>query len=360
MLNKIQTADTLHLIQCSIGTETYGLDMSWARSIQRSDRLRFASEAEVEDAAAGFIGWLPGNKEDIPVFSLANRLGRPALPAKSDALQRVIVLPSPLPPTGGKDKQEQLWALLVDRVSQVMQVTGDHFFPLPPIVINPDTNYFEGIIRLEKDLILFLSPVWLYPDISTNAGEFQSSSSELQGSSFESQIPRKKNVPKSRTTPSPSKIARIMIFSTRQTESDEPALSFGLSITQVTEVLRPRPLIPVPTAPPFVLGLINWRDRPVPIIDLDARLGSTSSPKSPANGYSRLMIARSVGRDAFVGFPIQPAVRTLPLPLPHHASTQTLPIDQTLVRGVVELEDETLALPDIQRILDVSPHILHL
>ncbi len=150
-----------------------------------------------------------------------------------------------------------------------------------------------------------------------------------------------------------------MIFSTRQAESDEPALSFGLSITQVTEVLRPRPLIPVPTAPPFVLGLINWRDRPVPIIDLDARLGSTASPKSPANGHSRLIIARSVGRDAFVGFPIQSVVRTLPLPLPHQASTQTLPIDQTLVKGVVKLEDETLALPDIQRILYVSPHISH-
>ena len=37
MLNPTRTTDTLRLIRCNIGHETYGLDMSWVRSIQRLD-----------------------------------------------------------------------------------------------------------------------------------------------------------------------------------------------------------------------------------------------------------------------------------------------------------------------------------
>ncbi len=350
MPNQNQTADTLRLIQCTVGDETYGLDMSWVRNIQRADRLRPVLEAEA-DNTAGLVGWLPGHQSNIPVFSLAKRLGTPALAVKGGALQRIIVLPSPTPPSGPKDQGEQLWALLVDHVSQVIQVPTDRFYPLPPVVANPVTNYFEGIIRLEETLILLISPAWLHPDTASNISHSQTTDSESQilteKPEFGFKEPESKN-PKPEIQNLKSSTGRIMIFSTPHPEPHDQILSFGLSLTQVPEILRSRPLIPVPAAPLFVLGLINWRDRPVPVIDLEARLGLTSQTPPLVNGYSRLMIAR----ETFVGFPIESGVQALRLPLAHQPSSQTLALDQNLVKGMVDIEGATLVLPDIQEILN--------
>ncbi len=367
MSNKIQTTDTLRLIQCTVGDETYGLDMSWVRNIQRADRLRLITQAE--DDTAGFIGWLPGPKSDIPVFSLANRLGQLTLPAKNEALQRIIVLPSPIPPSDTKHQGEQLWALLVDHVSQVIQISREHFYSLPSIVTNPVTNYFEGIIRLEENLILLLSPAWLHPQTVSDsegvthimtdhniaghnmASDPQTPAADQSGAENPepvlSTVAKQAEIELSNAQNLKSSVGRIMVFSTSQ---EEQALSFGLSITQIPEVLRPLPLTPVPTAPSFVLGLINWRDRPVPVIDLAARLGLESATKPVTNGHTRLLIARGADQNTFVGFSIQAGVQVLRLPLAHQPASRILPLDQTLVKGAVNIEGKTLVLPDIQKL----------
>ena len=356
MPNQIQTNDTLRLIQCTVGDETYGLNMSWVRNIQRADRLRPVSRAEVD--TAGLIGWLPGLESDIPIFSLANRLGltdrsaQSTSPAGDGALQRIIVLPSPLPPADPTEQREQLWALLVDQVSPVIQIPSANFYPLPAIVADPATNYFEGIISLEEALVLLLSPAWLHPQESNSESDFEEVSHHIAGSP---QMPTTNRPNPANLTPKTqnpkSSARRIMVFST---SSEDQVYSFGLSITQIPEVLRPRPLTPVPTAPPFVLGLVNWRDRPVPIIDLDARLGLAPQTKPTANRHTRLIIARGVDQDTFVGFAIQAGVRVLRLPLPHQPISNPLPLDQTLVKGAFDIEGKTLVLPDIQNIMAVG------
>jgi|GEM_PF-1222274 len=354
MLTQFKTTNTLHLIRCSIGDETYGLDMAWVRSIERTDRLLIRSEMHIDDT--GFAGWLPSNKGDIPVFDLAGHLGRSSSSREVNAQQRIIVLPSPVPFTRGKADEGRPWALLVDQVSQVMQISEDRFQPLPWIVTNPTTNYFEGIVRLEDTLILLLSPEWLHPNAPA-AHETTSQAPQEQAAQHLAQNGRAKAIDLSipplpqQDGPANSKGGRIMVFSTAKAEPDDRPLSFGLSITQVPEVLRPLPLIPVPAAPPFVLGLVNWRNRPVPIIDLDARLGLKRDPGLSSNGQSRLMIARGTGQNALVGFFIRPAVQTFSLPIAHRPTTRTLAVDSTLVRGMVELKNETLIIPNVPAIL---------
>lgn len=49
------------------------------------------------------------------------------------------------------------------------------------------------------------------------------------------------------------------------------AVSYGLPIGQVLEVIRPRQLTPIPGAPPIALGLINVRGMVCTVLDL-ARL----------------------------------------------------------------------------------------
>ncbi len=337
--------DTLRFIRCGIGDETYALDMSRVRSIQRTDDLRPNAQLEAKNSAP--VGWLPNNKGDIPVFSLAELLERPypASPSmgNSNTLQRVIVL----------DTKPQPWALQVDRVLPVAQIPADHVTLLPPIVANPSIDYFQGIINLEQTLMMLLSPAWLdsvTPDNPTgykakihpqnithaDAGKPAANTQESKTYHFNKQI---------------SKSGYMLVFSTTLPQPGERPLSFGLSVSQVPEVLNSLPLVPVPGVLPFVLGLVNWRNRPVPVINLNSRLGLASPLNPSTNGQNRLIITRGTTRDTFVGFPIEPEIRMLRLPIAHHPCTRTLPLDQTLTKGSVELENETLAIPDIQGIL---------
>ncbi len=389
MLNQTRTSGTLRLIRCGIAAETYGLDMSWVRSIQRTDRLHRNPEAEgpstsrcgqpVEPTGHNPVGWLVGNEGDIPVFSLANQLGRPSPPplsteGGSGALQRIVVLnPLPSPPPAGGSKGGRPWALLVDRVSQVIQVPADHVVSLPPVVVNPFTDYFKGVIKLDEELILFLSPERLHPDASLSAGRPVREAANLSPGPILST--------RSPTTSAGGQHRRhgqIVVFSIAEPHPGERALSFGLSISQIPEILQPLPMIPVPAAPAFVLGLINWRDWPVPVIDLASRLGLAPEANPSANGRTRLIIVRDKGhvlpvpspalspvegvverssskggsnQGTLVGFLVQPAIRVLRLPIAHQPCSRTLPLDQALTRAIVELENETLVIPDIRGIL---------
>lgn len=144
-----------------IGSEAYALDMSWVKSIQRIDRLQPASKMELEDI--DLVGWLPDRGGDIPVLSLTGQLRRPTSSIGKGGLRRIIVLAAPASSESNVSYTFQSWALLVDQVSQVIQVPVAQIEPLPPLLTNPDFNFFEGIIKLTDSLILLLSPEWLRP-----------------------------------------------------------------------------------------------------------------------------------------------------------------------------------------------------
>ncbi len=324
MIDQTRAEDTLRLIRCSIADETYGLDMSWVRSIQRTDRLRRNPEAE------GPVGWLPASEGDVPVFSLASRLGR--LSGKSSAQERIIIL----------NTEPRAWGLLVDRVSRVIRIPTDRVVSLPQIVVGPSANYFEGVIRLDEELILFLSPEQLHPDAAPKT-DAPAKQIDVATPDFGTSLPTK-DVERQRRS-----LGRIIVFSIAEPFPGKQPLSFGLSISQVPEILASLPTIPVPGAPAFVLGLANWRDRPLPVIDLAERLKLT--PSSSTNGSGRVIIARGAGvsgEDVLIGFPIRPAIRVLRLPIAHQPSSRVLPLDPALIRGIVELEDETLVIPDMR------------
>ncbi len=48
---------------------------------------------------------------------------------------------------------------------------------------------------------------------------------------------------------------------------------FAIDVTELKEVIKPRAILEVPNAPPFVKGIISLRGEIVPIIDLRERLG---------------------------------------------------------------------------------------
>ncbi len=333
---------TLRFIRCSIQDESYGLDMTWVRSIQRADQLKRESGDD------GMVGWLSSREGNIPVYDLANRLGRAA--STFNAQGRIIILnPLASGTMSAAARSTRPWALLVDRVSQVIQVAMDRLIPLSAVTAHSLSNYFRGVIRLGEELVLFLAPEQLHPDAPSRA-EQPVNQSEHSGSGTNYSTNGK--APASSGKNRARREKQILLFSTTEPLSGERALSFALSITQVPEILNTIPLTRVPGAPSFVLGLVNWRNRPVPVIDLDARLGLPSSTLS-LDRRTRLLIVRSPngsGMDVFAGLMIR-QVRAIRLPLASKPCQYSLPIEKCLVSGMVDFDKETVAIPNISQIL---------
>jgi len=360
MLHQDETNESLRFIRCGIGEEAYGLEMSWVRSIQRADRLRHNREeadsqigqrrASVAPPGDEPVGWLPGNAGDIPVFSLASRLGRPFLsylPAEGELgnSQRIVVLNPPQPnPRMGTWEGMRPWALLVDRVSQVNQVQADQMIPLPPIPVSPRADYFKCVIKVDERLILLLSPERLHPEALADVR------AKVDETTNPTVVPGTRRSEPSPTGPHHSH-SQIVVFQVTDPRPSERATSLGLSISQVREITESPPIIPIPGAPASVSGLVDWRGLPVPIIDIAERLGLA---QAPADTRTRLVIASdrgTSGKGALVGLISRPAIRLLRLPVAHLPSKRPLHLDPALTRGIFELESETLVIPDIQGIL---------
>ena len=144
-----------------------------------------------------------------------------------------------------------------------------------------------------------------------------------------------------------------MLFSTPGADPREWPVSFGLSVTQVLELVELPEIILIPSAPGFVSGLINWRDHPVPVIDLNARLARDQSAAALSEDC-RILIVRATHQEELAGLLIQPDTRVQPLPITHAPSRRELSLDRTMVSGMFELAEATMIIPDLDAVLGVA------
>lgn len=318
--------DTVRVLLCEVGDTKYALDMKCVNSVLREEHIYWNTDGNLPD------GWIHTKAEQFPVYSLAGRLGFAV--NKSETLQRVLVLTT----------AQGNWGLLVDNVSQVTQINAEQIAQMPSVIKNAGT-YFDGLVRQEENFVLLLSPERLHPEAQLISDYSQHTET----------LEKKASLPSNEEKISGR--GRLLLFSLIEgTHSNERSVFFGLSVTQVLEVLNSLPLIPVPKSPAFVRGLVNWHNRPVPVIDLAARFGLPSLSDESA---TRLLICRDIDKENLLGFQIQPSVRMLSLPVPHSLSHRELPINKSLCKAVVELRNETLIIPDAQQIFSMHIHNPH-
>jgi len=313
------TDSALRFIRCWAGERPYALDMEWVRSIQRVDQL------ERSAGTRGEIGWLKTAGMRVPVWALSERLETAV--SEESALQRVIVLNDAVRP----------WGILVDRVSQVTAVTPSNSFPMPKLAINPEKPYFSGVLLWQDALLLRLKPDALHPDAAI------ASVVDVERAAMPMAANGKVEMVGENGRLSTDESGQIVVFKLPIRPQESGDLSFALSITQVPEVLDPMPMIPIPNAPSYVNGLINWRNRPVTAIDMGEWLGLTD--KMEKHGRLRLMIVRTMESGALIGFLTRPSIQILRLPLPHHPRDDGLPLDSNLLRGAVKSKGETIIIP---------------
>ena len=322
---------TLRLICCASNEEEYCLEMAAVRSIGRTHQLGFQTNLEGADLPAGAIGWITSQRNKFPVFDLSQQLHPTASGTPQNRHEGLVIIVNAAQPFG----------LRVDRIVGNLEVELAQIVALPHIIEPGAEKRFKGIVKLDDK--------WL---LCAEAGQLQ-------------RLPSKRfsppHQPARATTSAPTTIApppittpQIMLFSPAQrsdASSETMQMVFGLSLTQVQEISNLLPILPVPGAPNYVFGVTNWRDMPIPIIDLQTRLGMRQRPVSPQqiDPRSRLLIARAPS--GWLGVPINPQVKAFPLPIPYQRNQHRLALEQDLVLGIFDLEGSPLVIPDLDAML---------
>ena len=305
-------SDGIRFVICSIEKDSYSLDMTRVRSIQRVERMVPNTEPN------GPVGWLPSREGDIPLYRLATQLGLGT--ERSTKRPMAVVLHAKPKP----------WALLVEQVSRVNEVGQKDTYPVPPLLGNKKRNFFSSVLKLEDRLSLMLSPDDL----------LLSGASKPVMPDLTPDEPKKRRKKKKRA-------GRLLSFVSGAKISQRP-VRFALSVTQVAEILNIHSALDVPGAPPHVKGLVEWRSRPVPLLDLPTMLGLERDPDADLR---RMLIARTTGEYEFLAFLTHPTVTSLSLPIAHSPFSRGHAWPSGSVRGCVELKNETLIIPDVAGIL---------
>ena len=296
--------ETIRALMCSAADRRFCLDLAGVLAVERGARL-IPHTGPTGPAPTSPAAWIVRAGKRIPVYGLAERLGIGPPPLRAGA---VIVFDHASP-----------WALAADDVSRFERDLA-RTDPIPAFA--GAAAWFRGSIVHDGAVVLCLDPARLHPLAPTPPA-----------------APDPVSLPRAAAAPRrPSPIGRLLLFSPANPSA---RLVFGLSYTEVIEILAGARLTAVPGAPPHILGLVPWRGRSVPVLDAGALLGL-----EPLNGGTgrRLVIARSAG--APVALPAGGEVRTQSLPFPHRDAASP----SVYARGAFEIGGgRLLVLPHLDR-----------
>ncbi|MFP4033851.1 MAG: response regulator [Desulfococcaceae bacterium] len=120
---------------------------------------------------------------------------------------------------------------------------------------------------------------------------------------------------------------------------------FLFPLKEVEEVLSDAAVLPVPFAPPALPGVAVWRDRAIPVIDLEAAFGLGGGWRP---GRSRYLAVRSRGRSGLIR--TSTGLRILRTP---EGRPRAAPLDfpSELARGVFEGAEGLLVAPRVGALL---------
>ena len=128
------------LVIFDLAQEAYGVDINTVREIIRMQEI--TNVPRTPEFVEGVIN-LRGNV--IPVVDLRKRFGLPATETTKDS--RVVVV----------DISGQDIGMVVDAVTEVMRIPTDSVEPPSSVITTADSDYLEGIVKLDNRLIIMLS-----------------------------------------------------------------------------------------------------------------------------------------------------------------------------------------------------------
>ncbi len=127
--------------------------------------------------------------------------------------------------------------------------------------------------------------------------------------------------------------------------------AYGISVSEVHEVLRFTEIAPVPGAPSYIIGIINLRGNVVTVIDTRSRFGL---PSREIDDSTRIIINQIDGQQ--VGILVDGVAEVVDIhasdiePAPNVGNDDT----SRYIRGVTSINGELLIIIDVAKLLTAS------
>jgi len=129
---------------------------------------------------------------------------------------------------------------------------------------------------------------------------------------------------------------------------------YAIPLTEVSQIIRHENVTDVPTAPPFVEGVINIGGEVIPVINLRSRFSLSAAEITRKN---RVIIVQR--QDSRYGVLVDSVREILDLDensiAPEAASVFGMKAE--FVRGIAKIRDNVLVLLDIFKVLSTAPEV---
>jgi purine-binding chemotaxis protein CheW len=128
---------------------------------------------------------------------------------------------------------------------------------------------------------------------------------------------------------------------------------YAVTVDTVVEILIPQKVFPVPTAPPYVLGVINLRGNIVPVVDIRPVLSL-----SPSDGINQIAVIRQ--NQIMIGIAVDsvseviavPLESVLPLPAEVAAQDAGARNRSRYLRALIQRPGGVAALLNMERVVE--------
>ncbi|MCX7984836.1 MAG: chemotaxis protein CheW [Bacteroidetes bacterium] len=124
---------------------------------------------------------------------------------------------------------------------------------------------------------------------------------------------------------------------------------FGIDILKVQEINRMMEITKIPDAPPDIEGVVNFRGKVIPVIDLRKRFGL---PIKEQNSNTRLIVVELEKKT--VGFIVDEVKEVLRIPKSITEPPPPLAVGSNAeyILGVGKLENRLLTLLDLEKVVN--------
>lgn len=133
-------SDLLQLVSFMVGTEEFAIPILAVQEINRMMQI-----TRVPGSPAFIEGVINLRGKIIPVLNLRKRFGMNPVEQSNDA--RIIVV----------EVSNRVIGFTVDRVNEVLRIPADIVEPPPTMVCGVDSDYVQGVGKLEDRLLILLN-----------------------------------------------------------------------------------------------------------------------------------------------------------------------------------------------------------
>jgi len=220
--------------------------------------------------------------------------------------------------------------LVVDSVSDVVQIDANSVCPPPDTVSGSDERFVQGVVMLDEGerMLLLL-------DIAHVVGVIDDMEQKGSSSTRESEADERSSEGDSES--------RWVCF--RANDQD-----FGVEIMQVQEIIRVPQITSVPDAAPFVDGIINLRGTVIPVLNLRKRFGFPDAEDAQS---TRIIIVNVDSQTAGIKVDAVSEVMSLKASQIEPPPQNSEGVDARFIKAIGKLEDreQLLILLNLEEVL---------